>query len=58
MGEDSSTENTPNKSLLKLKVSTPQSSALEPWLENEAKRENEALLGDMEDELRYKIRGK
>lgn len=37
-------------------MSTPLGSSLEPWLENEAKRENEAMLIDMEDELRYKIR--
>ncbi|QDZ26066.1 hypothetical protein HOP50_20g86170 [Chloropicon primus] len=52
-----SAQSTPEgKSLLKLKATTPTQSSLDPWMENEAKRENEALIADFEDELRYKIR--
>ena len=51
-----SSENTPDKSLLTLKVTTPPQSSLEPWLKNEAKRENEALISGFEEDLRYKIR--
>ena len=41
---------------MKLKTATPPASSLDPWLENEAKRENEQLIAEFEDELRYKIR--
>ncbi|QDZ23235.1 hypothetical protein HOP50_10g57750 [Chloropicon primus] len=53
---DSATSTPEGRSLLKLKVATPPQSTLDPWMENEAKRENEALIADFEDEMRYKIR--
>ena len=53
---DSDVSTPEGKSLLKMKVATPPSSSLDPWMENEAKRENEALIADLEEDLRYKVR--
>ena len=51
-----SPENAIERSTFLKNVTTPPQSSLDPWLENEAKRENEAMVSEMEDELRYKIR--